>query len=400
MSMAKSIRLWYSIHKWTSLVCTAFLLTLCLTGLPLIFSDEISTWLDDDPPYAVLPANAPLADLDHLVDVAKQKYPEQIITSAFMDDDEPQVIIGLAPSWKESEDTPDSNHWIKFDSRTGQILEESKPAAERSMNFLTLMMRLHIDLFARLPGQLFLGLMGILFVLAAVSGVALYGPFMKKLEFGTVRKGRSSRLKWLDLHNLFGIVTLVWVLVVGFTGALNEFSTPLFALWQRTDVQAMLLPWQGAPPPNPKEFSSLQEAVITAKRAVPAMTVLSVSYPGGRFGSAYHYLIWAKGNTPLTSRLFSPLLVDARTGSLTSIIKMPWYLRALEVSRPLHFGDYGGLPLKIIWTLLDLITLVVLGSGLYLWVARRKAQDERVNRLIQRLNATSPIPIDGIRETA
>lgn len=37
----------------------------CPTGLPLVFSEEI--WLDHDPPYAVLPADAPAADLDGLV---------------------------------------------------------------------------------------------------------------------------------------------------------------------------------------------------------------------------------------------------------------------------------------------------------------------------------------------
>jgi uncharacterized iron-regulated membrane protein len=42
------------------------------------------------------------------------------------------------------------------------------------------------------------------------------------------------------------------------------------------------------------------------------------------------------------------------------------------VSQPLHFGDYGGMPLKIIWALLDGLTIIVLGSGLYLWWARRR----------------------------
>jgi uncharacterized iron-regulated membrane protein len=60
---------------------------------------------------------------------------------------------------------------------------------------------------------------------------------------------------------------------------------------------------------------------------------------------------------------------------------MPWYLRALEVSRPLHFGDYGGLPLKILWALLDVITIVILVSGLYLWIARRKSQAVRLARI-------------------
>jgi hypothetical protein len=32
---------------------------------------------------------------------------------------------------------------------------------------------------------------------------------------------------------------------------------------------------------------------------------------------------------------------------------MPWYAQALLVSQPLHFGDYGGLPLKLLWAVLD-----------------------------------------------
>ncbi len=62
---------------------------------------------------------------------------------------------------------------------------------------------------------------------------------------------------------------------------------------------------------------------------------------------------------------------------------MPWYLRVLELSRPLHFGDYGGLPLKIIWAVLDLLTIFVLGGGLYLWIARRQQAKERLERLIR-----------------
>ena len=41
-----TLRLWSAIHKWTSLICTAFIMMLCLTGLPLIFHDEIDHALD------------------------------------------------------------------------------------------------------------------------------------------------------------------------------------------------------------------------------------------------------------------------------------------------------------------------------------------------------------------
>jgi uncharacterized iron-regulated membrane protein len=196
---------------------------------------------------------------------------------------------------------------------------------------------------------------------------------MRKLDFGTVRAARSPRLRWLDLHNLLGVVTLGWALVVGATGVINELSTPLFALWQQTDVRAMLAPMQGKPVPETSELSSPQAAFDTVKAAFPDMIATSVVYPGAPFGSPFHYVVWTKGREPLTSRLFSPVLVDARSGALVSAVTMPWYLRALELSRPLHFGDYGGMPLKIIWVLLDLVTIVVLGSGLYLWLSRSRA---------------------------
>jgi len=34
---------------------------------------------------------------------------------------------------------------------------------------------------------------------------------------------------------------------------------------------------------------------------------------------------------------------------------------------------YGGLPLKVLWAPFDLVTIVVLASGLYLWLSRRSA---------------------------
>ncbi len=71
-----------------------------------------------------------------------------------------------------------------------------------------------------------------------------------------------------------------------------------------------------------------------------------------------------------------PVLVDALSAEVTDSRDPPWYLAALMLSRPLHFGDYGGLPLQLIWAVLDLLTILVLGSGLYLWLARgaRRAQ--------------------------
>lgn len=381
MTAARKLKRWYAIHKWTSLICTAFLLLICITGLPLVFREEINRWLEPHQ-YAALPADTPTASFDRFAATAHGMHPDDIIASMYVDDDEPQVYVWMAPSFTAMKADPDVMYSIRFDARTAEVLETSKPTKQQSKTFMDVMFALHTDLFVDLPGELFLAVMALLFVAAIVSGVVLYGPFMKKLDFGTVRRGHARRLKWLDLHNLLGIVTAGWVFVVGLTGVMNELSTPLFGIWQMTDMKQLLASYEGQGVPPQNALPSVQAAMDSAQKAVPAMRITSIVYPGNPFGSPYHYLFWAQGKSNLTSRLMNPILVNARTSELSGIVKMPWYLRALEVSRPLHFGDYGGLPLKIIWALLDGITIIVLGSGLYLWIARRKNHGERLDRLI------------------
>lgn len=80
-----------------------------------------------------------------------------------------------------------------------------------------------------------------------------------------------------------------------------------------------------------------------------------------------------KGGTHLTSHLLTPVLIDASTLQVTAVAERPWYMDAMGMSQPLHFGDYGGMPMKILWAALDVLTTVVLGSGVYLWLVRRKA---------------------------
>ena len=76
------------------------------------------------------------------------------------------------------------------------------------------------------------------------------------------------------------------------------------------------------------------------------MTPSFVAFPGTVFSSKSHYIVFLKGDTPVTSRLLKPALIDAETGKLTDSRDMPWYVTTLFISQPLHFGDYGGMPLQ------------------------------------------------------
>jgi uncharacterized iron-regulated membrane protein len=366
---ARAVRTWCIVHKWTSLICTVFILFLCVTGLPLIFKDEIDGWWYEETDAPAMDAAAANLSLDRLVEAAQQRYPGEFVQFLFWNPDRPHVInFGLSPLARA--ETAARLHGLALDGRTGAVIEELKP--RRGITFYLL--KLHTDMFLGLPGTLFLGAMGLVLMAALVSGAVIYGPFMRKLDFGAVRRGRTATLRWLDLHNLFGIVTLTWVLVVAATGAMNTLAAPLFDLWRARELPRLIALYKGKP--LPAKLSSVDDAVVLARAASPDMKLVSVVFPHSRFTSTRHYLVWTKGVTPLTAHLFAPVMIDAETGELAGVLKLPWYLRVLELSRPLHFGNYGGLPLKIIWAILDLITVIVLASGLYLWIGRRRVRIE------------------------
>jgi len=131
----------------------------------------------------------------------------------------------------------------------------------------------------------------------------------------------------------------------------------------------MLEPYRDRPPLQ--QVVSVQKALLAAYAAAPDMSLSFIAFPGNHFAGPRHFVAFMQGGSPLTARLLKPVLIDAQTGSAAATAELPLYVKALLLSKPLHFGDYGGLPLKLIWALLDMLSIVVLGSGLYLWLKKR-----------------------------
>lgn len=376
MTTIKGVKRWFWWHKWTSLVCTAFLLLLCLTGLPLIFHEEIEHFSETDQPLIIPAGQTAPKPLDELVSTAKNHYPGQVEKLVYWDKEHPGLIsITLGESAASSYET---DKYVVLNAYTGKI--EETPVVDKG--FMYIMLRLHVDLFAGIPGKLFMGLMGILFVISIISGIMLYGPIMKKYNFGMIRTEKSRRLRWLDMHNMLGIVTIAWVTVVGFTGVINALSDVVLYFWQQGQLNEMTAPYKNAAPLSGK-LSSLQSAVALVQDKEPDMLPYILAFPGTVFSSKHHYAVVMRGNTPLTERLLQPALIDAKTGELSDMRAMPFFVNAYFMSQPLHFGDYGGLPLKVIWAIFDVATIFVLISGLYLWFARRKSNAEQLARMEQ-----------------
>lgn len=351
---------------------------LCVTGLPLIFHDEIEQLTEHDATSELVgPASATAGlPLDSIVSKAQQEAGGGIPLFIGFSQDNPVITVTLGPSPDAAEK---DMRLFSFNRTTGESIGEVQE--DGVMHFL---LQLHTDMFLGLPGMLFLGLMGVLFVVTIISGVVLYAPFMRRLPFGAWRTEKSRRTARLDEHNLLGIVTLGWALVVGLTGVINAFADPLTDNWRNGALREMVSAYDGQPPLSPGHYASIDKAMASARAAQPGLSPQFIGFPGGAWSSAHHYAIFFQGDTPLTSHVLTPALVDAETGKLTDMAEMPALSKALMLSKPLHFGDYGGFALKLIWAAMTLATIRVLWTGLLLWVRRSAASaDLRVDEILK-----------------
>lgn len=359
---AATFKRWEWIHKWSSLVCTLFLIMLCITGLPLIFHDEIDATLN---PTQWQPAHTDGRRLtyDEVLREALAQQPGDVPIFMSFDTDRPVVNVTTGPNPNAADN---QMTFMSFDHTSGARV----PPADVGESVMEFILQLHTDMFLGLPGMLFLGAMGIMFVLAVISGVVVYRQFMRNLPFGTVRHHKRRRTRFLDYHNLFGITTVAWVFVVSLTGTINTLETPIIDAWRNDSLSALINDNAGGKAVS--SAASLDAAIQSAKAELPGMTLQFIAFPGSAFSTSRHFAVFLHGTTPLTSEIIQPVLVDAVSGEVAGAAHTPWYVTLLSVSRPLHFGDYGGLGLKLVWAALTVMTLVVLITGLYLWWKKRK----------------------------
>lgn len=137
----KALRTWSWLHKWSSLVCTIFMLLLCLTGLPLIFHHEIGHLLGTEVEAPPMPGETRRVSLDRVLEVARAQHPDRIVQFASQDADDPNVwFVTLTHTPAPTTDFRS----VAVDGRTGAILAQPR----FDQGFMYVMYKLHVDLFA------------------------------------------------------------------------------------------------------------------------------------------------------------------------------------------------------------------------------------------------------------
>lgn len=371
---------WYKIHKWTSLVCAVFLLIMCASALPLIFKQEINDFNRVQRPVVSRPAPLKAApsplettpvSLGTQAANILERNPGYSLRAVSLDYEQQNARFSLQTEGKRLQ--------IRTDLQTGRVLEQSERSAGHGgrggqsdnqikytaiPQFLNFMHHMHVDLYLGSFGRDLLGWMCGLSVVALLTGLWLYAPFMKTVPFGVIRAA-PCRHWWMDWHKLSGIVTLVWAVLLCLSGFFLVFGGSVSNAWNENVRQELLAKYQGTPFSTSSHIS-LDDVLKTAAATSPERQVTSIELPQEDGKMPWHYVVRTQGEG-FAARFQQSVWVDASTGTVTATIVQPWYLQAISLARPIHFNNHDTLPLKILWFVTDALTCFMIITGIYAW---------------------------------
>src|SRR5215472_7942123 len=201
------------LHLMVALAGSAFIVMMGLTGSIMAFEPELSR-LQHWRIAHVTPHGTPLT-LEKIGDAVGKASPGRDI-SGYLLPDQPnvayQVIIG--------------EQLVYIDQYSGQVLG----TINGEMDFLGFVHQLHLRLAllgkGREVGQMTVRWSALAALFLLISGAYLWWP---RKRFG-IGGGAGTAKFWFDLHNSFGIVSLVFVLLLILSGLVISFeaqTTPL-----------------------------------------------------------------------------------------------------------------------------------------------------------------------------
>jgi uncharacterized iron-regulated membrane protein len=351
-------RIW-QIHSWLGLVCGLGLLVIGVTGSLLVFREELERLFHRDVVELPAPVEQRLS-LDQLRSRAEEQLKGYEITGWLV---RPETQRHLADAiWVVPHG---SREWqfATIDPSSGKMISAPRENTSAVTGWL---LQLHYTFFADHAGMIVTAVFGAALCLLGISGVWLYRDFWR--NFFTLRWGRSARILFSDFHKLVGITSTVFNLVLGFTGA----------YWNFTHVIGEELAGHEEPPPMVNrlygEDISIDAMLADARAKLAGYEVGYIGFPWQPGGDIILYGSFPDDG-PLRSQYGTTVVYDAHSGahkSTRDIRTADWWSQTTDAFTPLHFGNFGGLPIKIIWSLAGLAPGALAISGSAIWWLRRR----------------------------
>lgn len=377
------------LHTWSGLIFGWVLFAMFLTGTLAFFRPEITSWMQ--PEIQTRPASAAQSV------AAAQRYLGEHASDATRwfitppSDREPLIqLLYQSPKPKPGER---GFVRVKLDPATGEAVTARQT---RGGDFFY---RFHFELETAFPwGRWLASIAGMFMLVAIISGIITHKKIFT--DFFTFRPRKGGQRAWMDGHNALSVLGLPFHLMITFSGLV------LF--------MAMLMP-AGilAVYENPRQYSDdvFKAFKIAPARNEPAPLVplaplvaqaqehwqgrvgrVTVNHPGD--AGATVTLVRDAADGVSYGRLAPYMRFDGVTGALQEgEDELSATVRTAGVITGLHLGLFAEPLLRWLYFLVSLAGTGMVGTGLVLWIAKRRqkarpgAREAFSLRLVDALNA-------------
>jgi uncharacterized iron-regulated membrane protein len=345
----------FDIHLWLGLVAGAFIAVLAITGSIMAFEQELERALHPHRSY-VTPQGRPMS-LAQIAAAVRRAYPNDTI-GAF--------VVAARPDFSWEVGLPRADVFVN--PYTGDILGE-----QTAPDWLNTVHQLHTHLLLpRRPhdvgGKITSGA-AVLLLLMLLSGLYLWWPLKR---VGVSWRGAAARATWFDIHNLTGVVALVFLLALTTTGLVIGFeqtTTRLF--YKMTGTQPTPRPSMRVTPVAGASQITPDSALVLARAALPGAAPFELGVPG----PTEPYVVRARYPEDRTPGGRSMVVMNSYTGAVMfaeGSRDAPAGARWVIANRAIHTGDLFGWPSKILVSLASLAALAQVLTGLTMWLKRRQ----------------------------
>lgn len=348
-------------HSALGLAFAALIYLVCFSGSIAVLTQEFGRW--EQPAGPVLHEASPLA--------ANRVFREALAVHPKAHDIFVQLPEPARPRLTAHLDDAKGADRTFVANAAGAIVGEQKtPWTEFQADLHTM---LHLP---RAWGGFLVGLTGVALLSSLISGV-LSHPRVFKDAFA-FRWGGSKRLQEADLHNRISVWGLPFHLVVSLTGAflgLTVIIVGVLALatfkGDTSKAYALFAGPKVADDPRPAPVLDVAKVLVALRAAHPEArpTYLFIEHPGER---GQHASVGAASAGRLSRGEIYIIDGDAKLRGSVGYETGNVGQKVLSAMTPLHFGWFGGWPVKVAYLLLGLGLTAVTSSGVAIWLARRR----------------------------
>ncbi|MFP1678673.1 PepSY-associated TM helix domain-containing protein [Alloalcanivorax sp. C16-2] len=391
------IRVYKSLHTWTGLIAGMLLFIGFYAGALTMFKDPLDRW-------ATPPSQQKVAATDW---PAAGQWPALIAATL---DAHPGAARGFTLHLKREENTPAPLVWREggdehgggrvrgatLDADGELVTLETAPSAMAEL----------IDLLHQtggIPGRghhywgvYAMGVVCVLYVLALVSGLVVLLPTLVK-DFFALRRGRNLKRFWLDAHNVVGITSLPFHLMIGLTVIVFAFHDQIYGALGQVVYGDRPLFERPAPAPEsaPRGVDHLlapATLLATLRETEPAFVPRELIY-SDPLGPRADLRVAGESEGHMrrgANRGFASL--DPYTGAITNLDYLPGHedtwIDIVTVFFALHFGNFGGPVIRWSYVLLGLGGAFLFYTGNLLWVESRRRKQRRGAAPVSQRRAT------------